>query len=576
MNISNTVPSNHTQIKQNAQKEVFRRPPIPYEVLVWIIFSIVAILAVLDRLTTNLWPRQSFTIGKGFAGKDKIDGLLDGPWSVKVYDILARVSGRYSIVALNLLLFTRMKTFNFWISETWIAKTVVDFSDSVEGNLRLHKWNGITLVVMTLLHVWSILFPCIFNGWRSQVLSGTFEWILSERKPPGFKDANALTQTMSLQVDDVFRLVEMTLFLAILMPISIRWMATRWHIGIHLHGFIAIVYFIDIVRRHTHPHSWVLNTPFFVAWIIDQIVGYFWRMERPEMHRMQLGTDYLILFWKQRTTLHSVGPKFFLRLKDSSLLERAHVFTGMENRKQLDIFDRKDWSSCLLIRVYHSKRKPALGKKDKISHTHRVATVRDMKIRTWGPFLGGMSDQVRYALREKRNITLVAGGSGACYLFDAMQLHEGEQLLTVLYTVRDEILFSWVCDVMAKILDTSENIRVIVALTSGKEEGSRAKALVAEKRVELSSRIACSASDSDDVCLRAQHGRIKFTAEIEEENVVFCQGSASLQALAKQVAKGNNCKFVCGDTFDQGSQSRQNVLLKLRSMFKKKGNDELV
>lgn len=567
--------SEELQRQTKMGKKLFRQPPIPYEALVWIIFSIVTILAVTDRFTTNFWPRQSFKIGKGFAGKDKLDGLIKGPWSVKVYDVLARVSGRYSIVALNLLFFTRMKTFNFWISETWIARNFINFSDSLEGNLRLHKWNGITLVVMTLLHVWSILFPCIFNGWSSQVLSGSFEYFLSERKPLGFKDVNLETETMSLQVDDVFRLVEMTIFLAILMPLSVRWLATRWHIGIHLHGFIAVVYFLDIVRRHTHPHSWVLNTPFFIAWILDVIIGYFWRLHWPEMHRIQLSKDYIILFWNQKTSLRTVGPKFFLRLNDSSLLERAHVFTGMENRKDVDIFEGKEWSSCLLVRVYHSKRKLGLGKKDKISHTHRVATVPHMSVRSWGPFVGGMSDHVRYALMERRNITLVAGGSGACYLFDAMQLHNSSQTLTVLYTVRDESLFCWVYDAVAEILEKSENIRVLVALTSGGEEDSGARRLVAGKKMDFDSRFASSASESDDVCLRVQYGRVDMVTEIEEDNIVFCQGSAGLQGAVKRGAATNNCKFVAGDTFDQDPRRQKNVFKKLANKLKWK-RDEIV
>ena len=64
-----------------------------------------------------------------------------------------------------------------------------------------------------LLHVWSILFPCLFHGFGAQVLVGTPEWPLSERKPAGFKDANSTARMMSLQVDDVFRVVEISVML---------------------------------------------------------------------------------------------------------------------------------------------------------------------------------------------------------------------------------------------------------------------------------------------------------------------------------------------------------------------------
>jgi hypothetical protein len=68
------------------------------------------------------------------------------------------------------------------------------------ANLRLHKWNGIAISVLTLVHVWSIIFPCIFHGWKAIVWLGHFEWLLSERTPKGFKDADPLTKTMMLQV----------------------------------------------------------------------------------------------------------------------------------------------------------------------------------------------------------------------------------------------------------------------------------------------------------------------------------------------------------------------------------------
>jgi hypothetical protein len=69
---------------------------------------------------------------------------------------------------------------------------------------------------------------------------------------------------MSLQIDDVFRMVEATILLAILTPLSVHWLSTRWHIGIKIHQFVTVIYFVDIVGGHSHPHSWVLNTPVYV------------------------------------------------------------------------------------------------------------------------------------------------------------------------------------------------------------------------------------------------------------------------------------------------------------------------
>ena len=83
----------------------------------WVLFWILTIVAVVDRFTWNLWPRQALSIGGKSAGSDSID-LKEGPWTVKFYDVCARISGRYSIPALNLLLFTRCKTLMTKLSET--------------------------------------------------------------------------------------------------------------------------------------------------------------------------------------------------------------------------------------------------------------------------------------------------------------------------------------------------------------------------------------------------------------------------------------------------------------------------
>ena len=116
----------------------------------------------------------------------------------------------------------------------------------------------------------------IFISYKSLFNSqSVWEWPASERTPTKCKfdgsdeagcwpgDANVELKQMGLQADDVFRLVEMTIFLVILMPISVRWFASRWHAATKLHRLINLIYFVDIVRRHSHPHSWVLNTPVF-------------------------------------------------------------------------------------------------------------------------------------------------------------------------------------------------------------------------------------------------------------------------------------------------------------------------
>ena len=92
-------------------------------------------------------------------------------YRVQVYDVLAKISGRYSIVSLNTLLFTTMDNLNHWLQESPLT-CILDFQHADEANRNLHIFNGWTLCVATLLHVWSIFFPVIFNGWRVRCTRG--------------------------------------------------------------------------------------------------------------------------------------------------------------------------------------------------------------------------------------------------------------------------------------------------------------------------------------------------------------------------------------------------------------------
>ena len=167
-----------------SEKSVRRPPIIPYEVFISIFHYTLCLLAIVDRFTWNVWPRQTYQIGRGNAGTDKMDGLKPGPWSVALYDSLARLSGRYAIFAYNFLLLTRMESVEWLFAETFIAKKILNCSNIVNANLRMHRWNGIALCVLTLLHVWSILFPVVFHGYVPLLVPGLFEWPISERTPP--------------------------------------------------------------------------------------------------------------------------------------------------------------------------------------------------------------------------------------------------------------------------------------------------------------------------------------------------------------------------------------------------------
>jgi hypothetical protein len=263
---------------------------------------------------------------------------------------------------------------------------MVDCSDLSNANLRLHRWNGIALVVTTLIHVWSILLPCVVHGWGWQIVAGTFDWPLSERKPDGFKDADAAKEMMSLQIDDAFRIAEMTLFLGILMPLSVRWLATNRHVGIHLHRLIATVYFIDIVRRHTHPHSWFVNTPFFLLYIVDRCVwSWGWRENANSCRRFRLGRNYMVVYFTHPHRIERmVGADFHMLLQDASIMEDAHVFTTFERQGKLSFErDNFEWSVGAVIRVFCNKRRPKMSSKEPTSHTLRMYEEPELKLHVY-------------------------------------------------------------------------------------------------------------------------------------------------------------------------------------------------
>ena len=175
----------------------------------WVFWTAIIALWVTDRFTTNFWPRQTFTVGRGTAGTDFIGGLKPGGWSVKFYDICARVSGRFSTLALNLLYVTTMHSTHYWLAESALVTRYVDMGDCIEANRRLHYYAGILMCFLMLVHVWSILLPTL-EGYRVMVNPGSFEWPLSERTPAGFKDVNPLTKIVMMQIDDVSCPIQIT------------------------------------------------------------------------------------------------------------------------------------------------------------------------------------------------------------------------------------------------------------------------------------------------------------------------------------------------------------------------------
>ena len=111
----------------------------------WIVFTFTTVIAIVDRFVWNIWPRQIYSIGTGSAGSDRLEGFKPGPWSVVLYDVLARISGRYAIVCYNSLLITRLKSLERWLVNSFVSRNFLDCSNIIHANNRLHNLTGIGL-----------------------------------------------------------------------------------------------------------------------------------------------------------------------------------------------------------------------------------------------------------------------------------------------------------------------------------------------------------------------------------------------------------------------------------------------
>ena len=72
-------------------------PWVSYEMAVWFVFVTITALAIIARFTSNVWPQQTYSIRSGSAGSDRLSGYKPGPWSIKAYEVMERICGRFCL-----------------------------------------------------------------------------------------------------------------------------------------------------------------------------------------------------------------------------------------------------------------------------------------------------------------------------------------------------------------------------------------------------------------------------------------------------------------------------------------------
>jgi len=332
----------------------------------------------------------------------------------------------------------------------------------------------------------------------------------------------------------------------------------------------------------------------------------------------------MLLCWNQACSSQTVGPKFYFRLLDSGWLERAHVVTGFEKRiKNFHLPDvpadsiGHHFTSGAIVRVYHDKRSPILSTRDHISHTHRIQmAVEQHPLNVWGPFIDDIGQQAFKSLQGEREVCLVASGSAACYLLDALQqkvlAHGTGSPVTLLYTCRDADLFAYIVKVVENTLKELpatqyKRLRVILSLTDGGGEffeknqkvykairaslKNEAPDLVRSMRktnrfalLRVSLNVASSlrtrmsraqgstqgSTHGSKASSKRRHPGYRKTLEIlysriDWENsippgcLLYVQGAGGVLKQASEMGKAKLCTVITGPIYDSSSQKKRNT-----------------
>ncbi len=295
-------------------------PPSPSDKLltktylrtVTVLWILVTFLSVLDRFTTNVSPRQSFSSSWSFCLKDSSDPtsgsscgndyyceddafcLKEGPWSVAIFDIISRSSGRIIITTTSLLFLTMCRN-SFNILSVIFPRFLWNVQ---EDNMRLHVLGGKVIGVCTVLHVWSLLLPTMFHSY-SAVIINKEPFSLPAQVSLGTSQISNGTANWGL--DDLWRIFWMTLIFIVLFPLSRSAMALQknFNLAMWLHVGAGIGFFIDSARRRTHPHVWIYNLPIVLFYFFDRLSGMTWyRFNKTSARVFALDEHYQVVLWK--------------------------------------------------------------------------------------------------------------------------------------------------------------------------------------------------------------------------------------------------------------------------------------
>lgn len=323
-----------------------RSVDLRYFHVAWVVYLGVTLVAVLDRLGWNVNPRQSYALVHGWRGCQQLEPfgndtkivstcggdyfcgdaaafdeykgempkavgspwcLKEGPWSVQAFDFLSRCSGRIIITTTSLMFLTMCHC--SWNSLAGAPRLRGFLRGVKEDNIRLHRWGGTLLGVCVIVHVWSLFLPSIVDGFTNRFVVGDgLSW--PAQVSLGTSQIDSQAKVANWGIDDLWRLVWMTLMFLVFFPLSraTRALAANYSLMMWLHVAVGMGFFFDSWRRRTHPHVWLFNTPFVLWYVLDRLAGRVWYRQRRSVvaTRFKLDDDYMVLMWRTPPALRAL------------------------------------------------------------------------------------------------------------------------------------------------------------------------------------------------------------------------------------------------------------------------------
>eukprot|EP01063_Lacrimia_lanifica_P026061 TRINITY_DN3442_c0_g3_i1.p1 TRINITY_DN3442_c0_g3~~TRINITY_DN3442_c0_g3_i1.p1 ORF type:complete len:742 (+),score=238.23 TRINITY_DN3442_c0_g3_i1:265-2226(+) len=385
-------------------------------------------------------------------GNDFMDGLKDGPWTVQVYDVVARTSGRYIIAASNALLITMMHTTFNRLSE--VEGCVINFDGWHEANMRIHSILGWGMGVLVVPHVWSPFFVVWSHGYsvesvwpddpRSELVSP-----VSEMKH-NCSEVDIELERICLNSDDYGRLIGMTLMFCALFPMTrlAYFLKANWSLCAWAHALLAVGFVFDNLRRRSHPHSWVLNLPVTLLYLLDVLAGWLYRSPTCRVvGRLRLDDTYSVVYWKAPAYAPPlVGDLYYLRARvgaaGTSRYERPHPFTCFANRTGSGVPARVtadpawrghalvegcagggvagdgttdvDWDVAALVKAYPAGKRSCCGC---VAQTPLLVADGEAVLEAAGPYRSPYAALSEYESLPAHT-TLISSGSGGSFIID--------------------------------------------------------------------------------------------------------------------------------------------------------------